>query len=140
MQSSFRQWAMPRAPKPFLPPQGGEKWLCIFTFLFMMFRFSMLLLSLSLSLMFSFFMILGNHENYQYVSFGHFHFLCIFKFFFMMFRFSMLLLSLSLVFSFFMMFLGSRMLLKNHKNYQYVSIGLTFICAWRGGDCLESLC
>ena len=29
---------MPRAPKPFLPPQGGEKWLCIFTFLFMMFR------------------------------------------------------------------------------------------------------
>ena len=31
---------MPRAPKPFLPPQGGEKWLCIFTFLFMMFRFT----------------------------------------------------------------------------------------------------
>lgn len=25
-------------PKLFLPPQGGEKWLCIFTFLFMMFR------------------------------------------------------------------------------------------------------
>jgi len=24
-------------PKLFLPPQGGEKWLCIFTFLFMMF-------------------------------------------------------------------------------------------------------
>ena len=25
-------------PKLYLPPQGGEKWLCIFTFLFMMFR------------------------------------------------------------------------------------------------------
>jgi hypothetical protein len=27
-------------PKLKLPPQGGEKWLCIFTFLFMMFRWS----------------------------------------------------------------------------------------------------
>ena len=26
-------------PKLYLPPQGGEKWLCIFTFLFMMFRY-----------------------------------------------------------------------------------------------------
>jgi hypothetical protein len=26
-------------PKLKLPPQGGEKWLCIFTFLFMMFRY-----------------------------------------------------------------------------------------------------
>ena len=28
-------------PKLFLPPQGGEKWLCIFTFLFMMLRFQL---------------------------------------------------------------------------------------------------
>ena len=34
---------MPRPPKPFLPPQGGEKWLCIFTFLFMMFRFFLII-------------------------------------------------------------------------------------------------
>ena len=40
-------------PKLFLPPQGGEKWLCIFTFLFMMLRYSLLL------------MLLTNFHNFQ---------------------------------------------------------------------------
>ena len=37
-------------PKLFLPPQGGEKWLCIFTFLFMMLRFQLEIDSLDVRL------------------------------------------------------------------------------------------
>ena len=32
-------------PKLFLPPQGGEKWLCIFTFLFMMLRWKVVIIT-----------------------------------------------------------------------------------------------
>ena len=42
-----------RMPKPFLPPQGGEKYVCLGTFLFMMLRYSLLL------------MLLTNFHNFQ---------------------------------------------------------------------------